>query len=105
MAIAMIRSRMTLACLAAAMIMPGRAFAQQTDPQAAAQPASGLAGKVKVDQAGGIHFTKHFAVVFGGIKQGSSIAVGPAVSWEFKDGGFLQIKGGYSVRQFKLLQV
>jgi hypothetical protein len=43
--------------------------------------------------------------VFGGIKQGSSIAVGPAVSWESPNRGFLQIKGGYSLRQFKLFQV
>jgi hypothetical protein len=57
------------------------------------------------DQAGGIHFTKHFAVVFGGIKQGSGIALGPAYSTKFADGGFLQIKGVYSIKNFKLAQV
>lgn len=57
------------------------------------------------DQAGGIHLTEHFAVVFGGIKQGSGIALGPAVSTRFADGGFIQLKGVYSIKKFKLLQV
>jgi hypothetical protein len=77
------------------------------DPPPDPQPPpskSKLPRDLKVDQGGGIHFTKHFAVFFGGIKQGSSIAAGPAVSWESKDGAYLQVKGGFSVRQFKLLQ-
>ena len=56
------------------------------------------------DQAGGIHFTEHFAIVFGGIKQGSGIALGPAFSHTFSNGGFTQIKAVYSLKQFKLLQ-
>ena len=57
------------------------------------------------DQAGGLHFTEHWAVVFGGIKQGSGIALGPAFSTTFADGGFLQVKGVYSIRNFKLVQL
>jgi len=44
------------------------------------------------DQGGGIHLSKHFAVVFGGIKQGSGIALGPAMSTKFANGGFAQVK-------------
>ena len=76
---------------------------QQPDPLPAAAP-SKFPRDIRVDQGGGFHITKHFAIVFGGIKQGSSIAVGPAVSWTPGDGSYLQIKGGYSVKQFKLLQ-
>ncbi|HYT65539.1 MAG TPA: hypothetical protein VEL51_03935 [Vicinamibacterales bacterium] len=56
------------------------------------------------DQAGGLHLTEHFAVVFGGVKQGSGIALGPALSEKFSDGSFLQLKGVYSIKKFKLLQ-
>jgi len=56
------------------------------------------------DQAGGFHFTKHLAVVFGGIKPGQGIALGPALSTTFADGGYAQLKGVYSVRNFRLLQ-
>jgi outer membrane translocation and assembly module TamA len=104
----MIRVLVTLVWVAMFVAWPALALAQvgQPDPQTPPPipPKSKLPRDVKVDQGGGLHFTKHFAVVFGGIKQGSSIAVGPAVSWDFKDGGYLQIKGGFSVRQFKLLQ-
>jgi hypothetical protein len=56
------------------------------------------------DQGGGVHFTKHFAVVFGGIKPGSGAALGPAWSSKFADGAYAQIKAEYSVRNFRLLQ-
>ena len=56
------------------------------------------------DQGGGLHLTKHFAVVFGGIKQGSAAALGPAVSSKFKDGSYVQLKAVYSIKHFKLLQ-
>jgi hypothetical protein len=56
------------------------------------------------DQGGGFHFTKHLAVVFGGIKPGQGIALGPAVSTTFSDGGYAQLKGVYSVRNFSLVQ-
>lgn len=57
------------------------------------------------DQAGGLHFSDHWAIVFGGIKQGSGIALGPAWSTRFGDGGFVQVKGVYSLRDFKLVQL
>jgi outer membrane translocation and assembly module TamA len=86
---------------------PALAFAQvgQPDPPPAQPPKkSKLPRDIKGDQGGGLHITKHFAVVFGGIKQGSSIAVGPAVSWAFKDRSYLQFKGAFSVKKFKLAQ-
>ena len=88
---------------------PGALFAQQTpDPaaQTQQQPSElpSVLSKVKVDRDGGVHFTKHFAVVFGGIKQGSGIAVGPAVSWEPESGEFVQVKAGYSWHHFRLVQ-
>ena len=104
----MFRAAMTLVSVLVFMAGPVVAAEDQEppDPQPAA-PAkkSRLPRDIKVDQGGGLHFTKHFAVVFGGIKQGSSIAVGPAVSWTFDNGAYLQIKGGFSVRQFKLVQL
>lgn len=56
------------------------------------------------DQAGGIHFTEHWGVAFGGIKQGSGIALGPAFSTKFGNGGFMQLKAVMSIKNFKLLQ-
>ncbi|HEX4565674.1 MAG TPA: hypothetical protein VH138_03540 [Vicinamibacterales bacterium] len=56
------------------------------------------------DQGSGFHFTKHLAVVFGGIKPGQGIALGPALSTTFADGGYAQLKGVYSVRNFRLVQ-
>ena len=56
------------------------------------------------DQGGGFHFTRHLAVVFGGIKPGQGIALGPALSTTFSDGGYAQLKGVYSVRNFRLVQ-
>jgi len=56
------------------------------------------------DQGGGIHFSKHFSVVFGGIKQGSGIALGPAMSTKFANGGFAQVKAEYSIKKFALFQ-
>jgi hypothetical protein len=58
----------------------------------------------EVDQGGGLHLTKHFAMVFGDIKSGSGIALGPALSVKFADGGYAQIKAEYSLRRFRLLQ-
>jgi hypothetical protein len=56
------------------------------------------------DQGGGFHLTKNFAIVFGGIKSGSGIALGPALSHKFDDGAYVQVKGVYSVKRFALLQ-
>ena len=56
------------------------------------------------DQAGGIHFTEHWGIAFGGIKQGSGIGAGPAFSVKFANGGFIQLKAVISIRNFQLLQ-
>ena len=67
-------------------------------------PDNPIIKKITIDRAGGVHLTNALAVVFGGIKQGSSMAAGPAVSHEFVDGSFVQVKGVYSIKNFKLLQ-
>lgn len=56
------------------------------------------------DQAGGLHFSEHWGIAFGGIKQGSGIALGPAFSTRFDNGGFMQLKAVISIKNFKLLQ-
>jgi hypothetical protein len=45
-----------------------------------------------------------FTIVFGGIKQGSGPAAGPAVGYTFSDGSFVQARAEYSVHSYKLLQ-
>ncbi|HVD92547.1 MAG TPA: hypothetical protein VNC21_09710 [Vicinamibacterales bacterium] len=76
--------------------------AQQSDPPTVRERL--VQNVQEPDQGGGLHVTKHFAIVFGGIKQGSGAAVGPAVSNKFEDGSYLQLKAVYSIRHFKLLQ-
>lgn len=56
------------------------------------------------DQAGGLHFTEHWAIAFGGIKSGSGAGAGPAWSTKFDNGGFVQLKAVISIRNFRLLQ-
>jgi hypothetical protein len=56
------------------------------------------------DQGGGLHVTKHFALVFGGIKGGSGVAAGAAFSHNFADGAYTQLKAAYSIHHFRLLQ-
>jgi hypothetical protein len=83
------------------------ALAQATPPPAPDPPkqASKLLDRLKEpDQGGGVHLTEHFAVVFGGIKSGSGIALGPAFSHKAANGAYTQIKGVYSVKKFALLQ-
>lgn len=82
--------------------------AQTTTPPPPPQPEP---GKVKLidrlkepDQAGGLHFTEHWGVAFGGIKEGSGIGAGPAFSTKFGNGGFMQLKAVISVKNFRLLQ-
>lgn len=58
----------------------------------------------KPDQGGGFHVTRHLSAVFGGIKPGQGIALGPALSTTFADGGYAQLKGVYSLRNFRLVQ-
>jgi hypothetical protein len=101
------RSRLINVTAALALATTTQAAAQTSSPTAqppADEPMSLVERLKEPDQAGGLHFTEHWAVVFGGIKQGSGIALGPAWSTKFADGGFVQIKGVYSIRQFKLLQ-
>jgi hypothetical protein len=80
--------------------------ARAQDPPASApasqQPA--ILQRINVDRGGGFHLTRSFAVVFGGIKQGSGPAAGPAISHDFADGSYAQLKAVYSLRHFKLLQ-
>lgn len=56
------------------------------------------------DQGGGFHVTEHWAVVFGGIKSGSGIALGPAFSHKFADGAYAQVKAVYSIESFYVVQ-
>ena len=102
----MTRSRF-LALLLCLGIAPGVAAQSPATPPSPPQeePLSWKERLKEPDQAGGLHFTEHWAVTFGGIKQGSGIALGPAFSTKFADGGFMQIKGVYSIRNFKLVQL
>ena len=81
------------------------AVAGQGPPASTEPPEPTLKERLKEpDQAGGLHFTEHFAVAFGGIKQGSGVALGPAYSTKFADGGFVQLKAVYSIKNFWVLQ-
>jgi hypothetical protein len=88
----------------------GRAVAQQPPPPStpASEPQEPTTFRERLkeppDQGGGIHVTKHFAVVFGGIKSGSGAALGPAWSHKFENGAYTQVKALYSIRRFRLLQ-
>jgi hypothetical protein len=105
------RRSIVLTLILAAFLAPG-VSAQTTPPSQPPPPAQtppdepkSLVDRLKEpDQAGGLHFTEHFAVAFGGIKQGSGIALGPAFSNKFNDGGFVQLKAVYSIRKFWVLQ-
>jgi hypothetical protein len=46
-----------------------------------------------------------FTIVFGGIKPGSGVALGPAVGHNFASGGYAQATAEYSIHQYKLLQL
>ena len=99
--------RILLSC--AFVLAAGMAHAQSNPPAASGSGAPEEKPTLrerlsKPDQAGGLHFTDHFAVAFGGIKQGSGIALGPAFSTTFPDGGFVQLKAVYSIKKFWVLQ-
>jgi hypothetical protein len=95
------------------LLMAAAASAQSTQPAqtpppvqpAADEPKSMIDRLKEPDQAGGLHLTEHFAIAFGGIKQGSGIALGPALSTKFEDGGFIQLKAVASIRKFWVLQL
>ena len=58
-----------------------------------------------IEEAGGFNVPRGFFVTFGDIKQGSSMALGPAYGKTFQNGAIVIAKGAYSIRQFKLAQV
>jgi hypothetical protein len=60
---------------------------------------------LQIEEAGGFAVQRGFFVTFGDIKQGSSIALGPAYTKLFDRGGSIMGKATYSIRNFKLLQV
>lgn len=89
------------------------AFAQAPAPPPAQKPAPDpppdppktiLQRLQQPDQGGALMLSKHIGVALGGIKSGSGIALGPAISATFGNGGYVQVKGEYSIRKFKLLQ-
>lgn len=86
------------------MLTPGVGRAQPASPEPEPSALSSALTQIKVDQAGGFHVTRHFAVVFGGIKAGSGAAAGPALSWDLPGGAYAQVKAVYSIHHFKLLQ-
>lgn len=93
-----------VACLVVSLVRSNGALAQQRTQVSDSPAPVPMLDKVRIDRGGGIHLTRHFAVVFGGIKQGSGPAAGPAVSWEPASGEFVQLKAGYSWNRFQLLQ-
>jgi hypothetical protein len=60
---------------------------------------------LEIEEAGGFNVAGGLVVAFGGIKQGSSFAMGPAYAKTLRNGTLLVAKGAYSIREFKLLQV
>jgi hypothetical protein len=86
-------------------LAPAAVVRAQAPAASQSEPEPTLKDRLKEpDQAGGIHFTEHFGMAFGGIKQGSGVAIGPAVSHKFRDGGFTQLKAVYSIKKFVVLQ-
>jgi hypothetical protein len=60
---------------------------------------------LSIEEAGGFNVPRGFFVTFGDIKQGSSVALGPAYGKTFQNGASVIVKAAYSIRQFKLAQV
>ena len=58
-----------------------------------------------IEEAGGLGAVRGWFVTFGGIKQGSGIALGPAYGKLFDNGAVVVGSAAYSLRNFKLLQV
>lgn len=58
-----------------------------------------------IEEAGGLTVMRGWFVSFGDIKQGSGIALGPAYGRVLDSGATVSVKGTYSVRNFKLVQV
>jgi hypothetical protein len=60
---------------------------------------------LSIEEAGGFNVARGFFVAFGDIKQGSSIALGPAYGKTFHNGAIVIGKAAYSIREFKLGQL
>lgn len=60
---------------------------------------------LKIEQAGGFNVANGLFVAVGGIKQGSSFAIGPAYGKTFPNGAAVIAKAAYSIRQFKLAEL
>src|SRR5215208_26303 len=104
----MLRRALRAALVVALALGTATAVFAQAQPAAAAdppkEPTTLLERMKEPDQGGGLHLSKHFAVVFGGIKSGSGIALGPAFSRKFANRGYTQVKAVYSVKKFSVLQ-
>src|SRR5437899_103388 len=84
-AIAVVQRLLFMVLLAVAWAAPARAQQRDLAPDADQTASSPAADRYlryipDIDQGGGFHLTKHLAVVFGDIKDGSGVALGPAVS-------------------------
>jgi hypothetical protein len=60
---------------------------------------------LSIEEAGGFNVARGWFVTFGDIKQGSSIALGPAYGKTFHNGSVVIAKAAYSIREFKLGQL
>jgi len=60
---------------------------------------------LEIEQGGGFAVQRGFFIALGDIKQGSSVAIGPAYGKQFANGGAVIGKAAYSIRDFKLLQL
>jgi hypothetical protein len=100
--------------------VPAVAAAQEADTRAAevARQQEEKASQVKpyvaniverrltqIEEAGGFAVPRGFFVTFGDIKQGSSVALGPAYAKLFDNGATIVGKATYSIRNFKLVQI
>jgi hypothetical protein len=95
--------------------LAGPAAAQASREEALAQQEAEKAGRLQpyrpsiverqfleIEEAGGFGVSRGFFVTFGGIKSGSSFAMGPVYGRTFANGALAQAKAVYSVRHFKL---
>ncbi len=60
---------------------------------------------LRIERAGGPAVPTGWFVTFGDIKSGSALALGPAYGKLFDSGALLYVKGGYSIRNFKLAEL
>jgi hypothetical protein len=99
------RAHQILAVCLLSIIAAAPVFAQNPQDAGADNGTNSLLKRVPdADQGGAFHFTKYLGVSFGGIKNGSGMAAGPAASYTFDNGAFAQLKAEYSIRRFALLQ-